>query len=158
MIPAGWQLSAVLPSDIDVLVELERRCFALPWGRRSVADEMSARGAGGLVLRAGGGEAPAAVVAYVFFRVIVDEVHIHRVAVAPEWRRRGLGSLLLAECLQSARRRGASAAILEVRPSSVEAIALYRKLGFQVIATRPGYYPDRVEDALILKMQIKEDL
>jgi ribosomal-protein-alanine N-acetyltransferase len=158
LIASGWQLSAVLPADIDVIVELERRCFSLPWGWRSIASEMTGRGAGGLALRAGKDEAPAAIVAYIFFRVIVDEVHIHRVAVAPEWRRRGLGSLLLAECLRSARRRGATAAILEVRPSSVEAIALYRKLGFQAIATRPGYYPDRVEDALILKMQIKEDL
>jgi ribosomal-protein-alanine N-acetyltransferase len=158
LISAGWQLGAVLPSDIDLIVELERRCFSLPWGRLSIAGEMSGRGAGALALRAGDGEAPAAIVAYIFFRVIVDEVHIHRVAVAPERRRKGLGSLLLAECLRSARRRGASAAILEVRPSNVEAIALYRKFGFQAMATRPGYYPDRVEDALILKLHIEEDL
>jgi ribosomal-protein-alanine N-acetyltransferase len=50
-----------------------------------------------------------------------------------------------------------TAAVLEVRPSNTDAVALYRRFGFQVIATRPGYYTDRREDALILKLDMKEE-
>ena len=78
-------------------------------------------------------------------------------AVSPEWRRQGIGSQLVGECLQGARRRGMTAAVLEVRPSNTDAVALYRRFGFQVIATRPGYYTDRREDALILKLDMKEE-
>jgi len=61
--------------------------------------------------------------------------------VDPEWRRQGIGTRLLDDCLTSARRRGLSAAVLEVRPSNTEAIALYRKFGFRVIAKRPVIIP-----------------
>jgi len=47
--------------------------------------------------------------------------------------------------------------VLEVRPSNTEAVAFYRRFGFQVIATRPGYYSDSREDALILKLDMKEE-
>ena len=88
---------------------------------------------------------------------IADEVHIYRIAVSPEWRRQGIGSQLVGECLRRARRRGVTAALLEVRPSNTEAAAFYRRFGFQVIATRPGYYTDSREDALILKLDMKEE-
>ena len=41
-------------------------------------------------------------------------------------------------------------AYLEVRESNVAAISLYRKLGFEIIMKRPGYYTDTREDALIM--------
>jgi ribosomal-protein-alanine N-acetyltransferase len=44
-----------------------------------------------------------------------------------------------------------------MRPSNAEAMALYRSFGFQVVGSRPGYYPDRREDALILRKQLKEE-
>jgi ribosomal-protein-alanine N-acetyltransferase len=147
------------PADIDPVKHLEPRCFEIPWGRLSIEGELTAAGGGGYVLcRPGSGGAAGEVLGYLFYRLIVDEVHIHRVAVAPEWRRRGWGARLMAACLDAARRRGATAAVLEVRPSNAEAVALYRKLGFEAAATRPGYYADGAEDALILKLDIKEEL
>lgn len=99
------------------------------------------------------------VIAYLFYRFITDEVHIFRLAVHPEWRRQGIGSRLVGECLQAARRRKATAVLLEARPSNTEAIELYGKFGFHVVATRPGYYSDSREDALILELKLrKEDL
>jgi ribosomal-protein-alanine N-acetyltransferase len=47
--------------------------------------------------------------------------------------------------------------MLEVRPSSTEALALYHKFDFRVVATRPGYYSDSGEDALILQKEMKEE-
>jgi ribosomal protein S18 acetylase RimI-like enzyme len=44
-----------------------------------------------------------------------------------------------------------------VRASNTEAIALYCKFGFRVIATRPGYYSDSRENALILKRELKKE-
>ena len=98
-----------------------------------------------------------AVIAYLFYRFVAEEVHIFRLAVHPEWRRQGIGSRLVTECLRVARSRGVTAAVLEVRRSNTEAIELYRKFGFQVVASRPGYYSDSREDALILKLEMKKE-
>jgi len=123
----------------------------------SFEGEFAGRDGAGLVARAAAGDGDEALIAYLFYRFIADEVHIYRVAVSPEWRRQGIGSQLVGECLQRARRRGVTAALLEVRPSNTEAAALYRRFGFQVIATRPGYYSDSREEALILKLDMKEE-
>jgi [ribosomal protein S18]-alanine N-acetyltransferase len=152
-----WNLSALSPVDIDPILDIEGRSFGWPWGRLSFEGEADSPGAGSWVVRMPGPTGGEQVVAYIFFRLIADEVHIFRIAVAPEWRRRGIGARLVAECLAAATRRGARVAVLEVRPSSTEALALYLKFGFRVVATRPGYYSDSGEDALILQKEIKEE-
>jgi len=152
-----WYLSRTNPADISRILEIENRCFGLPWGRLSFEAEMDRADGGGLVAKYQNPAGDELLVAFIFFRIIADEVHILRLAVDPEWRRRGIGSRLVTECLRWTCRRGMAAVLLEVRPSNTGAIALYTKLGFQEIATRRGYYGDSREDALILKREIKEE-
>jgi [ribosomal protein S18]-alanine N-acetyltransferase len=147
---ACWQLTRATPADIAALVALENRCFGWPWSRLSFEGEMNAPGADSRVTWTTTAAGQPRMIAYIFFRFIAAEVHIFRIAVDPAWRRRGVGARLVTACLESARGRGLSAAMLEVRRSNTEALKLYRKFGFQVAATRPGYYSDGHEDALIL--------
>jgi ribosomal-protein-alanine N-acetyltransferase len=154
---ARWHLTPATAADIEALTALENRCFAWPWGRLSFEGELAGRDGGSLVARALTASGDEELIAYLFYRFIADEVHIYRIAVGPEWRRQGIGSRLVAACLRRARRRGMTSAVLEVRPSNTEAVEFYGKFGFQVIATRPGYYSDSREDALILKLDMKEE-
>lgn len=78
----------------------------------------------------------------------VGEAHLVTIAVAPPWRGRGLGELLLVNALDLARQLGASAVFLEVRLSNDQARRLYEKYGFAVSRVRKGYYSDNGEDAL----------
>jgi len=89
-------------------------------------------------------------VAYCAFRIVADEMEVLGLAVAPGWRRQGLGRWLLRLALSRGRREGAGTAFLEVRPSNEPAIHLYRAAGFHEHGRRPGYYKDPVEDALVL--------
>jgi ribosomal-protein-alanine N-acetyltransferase len=82
--------------------------------------------------------------------LLVDELHINSLAVAPERRRQGLASELMRGVLAAARAEGALKATLEVRRSNEAARALYERLGFVVEAIRPDYYTNPREDALIL--------
>jgi ribosomal-protein-alanine N-acetyltransferase len=78
-----------------------------------------------------------------------DQVwHLMNVAVDPEVRRRGLGTMLLEEMLERAGRD--EAYTLEVRTSNAAAIALYERFGFRPAGTRRRYYADTGEDALIM--------
>lgn len=80
--------------------------------------------------------------------LVVDELHITAVAVAPPWRRRGLGRRALDALLAQARRLGAERATLEVATGNPAARALYDAAGFREAGIRHGYYRNG-EDALI---------
>jgi ribosomal protein S18 acetylase RimI-like enzyme len=61
-------------------------------------------------------------------------------AVAPEWRGRGVGSALLAAAIEWARQRGLHKLSLTVFPHNAAAIALYRKFGFVEEGRRIKHY------------------
>lgn len=81
---------------------------------------------------------------------MVDEAHVVSVGVRTEDRGRGIGELLLIGALERAMSRAAAVMTLEVRPSNVVAINLYRKYGFEQRGVRKAYYADDREDALIM--------
>jgi GNAT superfamily N-acetyltransferase len=60
---------------------------------------------------------------------------LSRLYIAPNWQRRGLGSMILGDLLREARAAGVSIrlTVLEVNPAR----ALYERHGFRVVETRP---------------------
>ena len=84
------------------------------------------------------------------FWSILEEAHITILAIHPDWRRQGLGQLLLYALLKDATRRQLEWATLEVKPSNQAALSLYHKFGFMEAGRRRRYYQDTGEDALIL--------
>ena len=95
---------------------------------------------------------------------IVDEAHITLLGIHPDYRRQGLGQLLLFTLLEDAIARQLEWATLEVNVNNVPAIELYQKFGFQVAGKRKGYYQPAGDDALVLwlkgmqQQQFKSDL
>ena len=84
------------------------------------------------------------------FWSILEEAHITILAVHPQYHGQGLGQALLYALLKVAVDCSLERATLEVRVSNQAAISLYQKFGFKVAGTRPRYYKDNNEDALIL--------
>jgi N6-L-threonylcarbamoyladenine synthase/protein kinase Bud32 len=76
--------------------------------------------------------------------------HLLNIALRRDVRGRGLGAALLAETMRVAIDRGATRMTLEVRRSNGRALLLYEEVGFEVVASRRGYYTETGEDALIL--------
>lgn len=68
-------------------------------------------------------------------------------AVAPNFRRQGIGRALVRAWLDRAR----GEAFLEVRPSNHTARLFYKSLGFEEVGSRPDYYRDPEEPAIVLK-------
>lgn len=65
-------------------------------------------------------------------------VQIHRVSVAPELRREGIGSVIVAHLLEVARARGFDRAQLETTATWTGVIAFYARLGFEPFERREG--------------------
>ncbi len=64
-------------------------------------------------------------------RVREDVGHVTQICVAPEFRGRGLGQLLIKECAGALARRRFSLLTLTVTASNQNAVSLYERLGFR---------------------------
>ena len=96
------------------------------------------------------------VVGYVIMSFGAGEAHILNLCVDPDTHRAGFGRRLLRRALRRAERLGAASMFLEVRPTNLPALALYRSEGFQPVGRRRDYYPadHGREDALILRRDL----
>lgn len=67
-------------------------------------------------------------------------------AVSPELRRKGIGTMLMDRYLEESRRKGAKVLTLEVRKGNVAAMEFYQRFNFQPVDVIREYYNDG-EDA-----------
>lgn len=133
--------------DVPALLALEKFCFATPWSERqfNLAFEMNLFYVFGL-------KSAGCLLGYISFYVSADEMEILNLAIAPEYRRRGLGARLLGLTLKIVQKMGAGRVLLEVRDSNTPARNLYDRCGFKQVGRRKAYYPDNQEDALLLRL------
>ncbi len=89
------------------------------------------------------------IVAYAAVSFVLDECNINRIAVAQEFRGRGLGTYLLG-CIEELLPPEVNIFNLEVRESNVHAIEMYEKFGYTVLGRRKNFYRCPVEDALLM--------
>ena len=147
-------VEAATGDDLDALIDLERRSYSHPWTRANFEGELRASERGHLlVLResAARSDPERGIRGYCALQVYAEELHLMNLAVAPEWRRRGLGRFLLRLARDLGARRGAREAWLEVRAGNLPALALYLSQGFTEVGRRRGYYSRPREDALLLR-------
>lgn len=148
-LPQGWKLGRMSALDLDDVAAIEQRAYTHPWTRGNFDNSVKS-GHLGLTLR----DATGALVGYAVLMPVVDEMHLLNLTIDPRLHRRGYGRLLLAVALATAQQHHLPNMLLEVRPSNVAALALYREAGFVQIGRRKGYYPaagDGREDALVLR-------
>nr|CAB3499238.1 unnamed protein product [Digitaria exilis] len=137
------------PSDersgriIDNIVRLERRIFPKHESlARSIHEELKRRNSGLIYMTssAAGGDGDE-VVGYAMYTIPTSLcASITKLAVKESCRRQGHGEALLAAAMARCRRRKVQRVSLHVDPARTAAVALYRKVGFQVDATVVGYY------------------
>jgi ribosomal-protein-alanine N-acetyltransferase len=130
-------------SDLPRVIAIERRSFPTPWSLAMFVLELS-KPSGVCLAALESGELAGYLICSRY-----DQVwHLMNVAVDPDSRRRGLAMRMLDTMLE---RAGPDASYtLEVRTSNAPAIALYERYGFRAAGTRPRYYRDTGEDALIM--------
>lgn len=148
---ADFVLAGMTENDIPELVELDKTCFPRPWKSGVFRDEINNPAARYWVLRTGG-----KITAYGGFWIVCDECHITNIAVHADYRHMGQGNAMMECLIRMAKLYGARSMTLEVRPTNITAISLYRHFGFEQEGRRKRYYEDNGEDALIMWLRFPE--
>lgn len=133
---------------VSQVAALEAQCFSAPWSERSICSELMNPLSLWIVALDG-----QAVAGYVGSQSVLGEADMMNLAVAPEYRRNGIGQQLVSALIDRLSADGVKSLTLEVRVSNKNACALYNKLGFFEVGRRPNYYSNPKEDALILRKE-----
>lgn len=96
-------------------------------------------------------------IAYGGFWMILDEVHITKITVAPPLRGQGLGRVFMSFLEARGAEAGGKVIRLEVRESNAPARGLYRSMGFEEIGIRKNYYAVSAEHAIVMVKQLAVD-
>ena len=135
--------------DLPRIIEIERLAFPSPWTLASFERELTLPFS--RIVVALPGDSPA-IAGFLCRWLIADECHILNVAVHPDSRRLGVGTVLISEAITEARSTGAGVVTLEVRRSNLAARQLYRKFEFEERRLRRHYYGPG-EDAIIMELR-----
>ena len=146
--------------DLPRILEIERLAFPSPWTLASFERELTLPFSRVMVAipfddrpTPGDGdphEHP--IVGFLCRWLIADECHVLNIAVHPDSRRLGIGTVLLGEAISEAKSAGAGVVTLEVRRSNLAARQLYRKFEFEERRLRRHYYGPG-EDAIIMELR-----
>ena len=138
-------ISLAVPSDAGSIAQLSRDSIehglSWRWTARRVARSIRDSETNVVVARRG-----SQFLGFAILKYDEDEAHLLLMAVVQSHRRRGVASAMLAWLEATIGAAGISSVQLEARSRNEEAIAFYRRHGFQDAGLYPGYY-EGVEDA-----------
>jgi ribosomal-protein-alanine N-acetyltransferase len=136
-------------TDLPGVLAIENQNYEFPWGEDIFIDCFRANYECYVC------EEMDKVLGYCILSIGAGEAHILNISVDPGAQKQGIGRKMLEHLIESAREK-AETIFLEVRPSNIVALGLYKKIGFNEIGIRKGYYPtaEGREDALMLAMEL----
>ena len=146
------EITVMSCDELSQIALIERECFSSPWTEKALKEELSNPTAHFLVCKYKN-----KVLGYIGVNEVCDEAYIDNLAVSGDYRRMYIGENLLKQAQNDAFLRGCSFITLEVRKSNRNAVALYKKLGYNTVGERKNFYTNPSEDALIMTLY-KDDI
>ena len=141
-----YAIRDVGPDDIPQIVEVEKRCFSLPWTAEQLAAQIKDTQHEFIAAIS----PDSTVLGYVGMMYVLDEGYISNVATDLPWRRQGIADALIGRLCAICEGLRLSFVSLEVRAGNAPAVALYEKHGFAPVGLRKNYYERPREDAVIM--------
>ncbi|MFH1068463.1 MAG: ribosomal protein S18-alanine N-acetyltransferase [Candidatus Glassbacteria bacterium] len=138
-------------AHLEEVMAIEREVFSVPWRIEDFEKLLVNRDA---ICYAAVHEGR--VIGYSCCWMVIETAELGNLAVTGRYQGRSVGRTMLDATLAVCRKRGVEALFLEVRCSNVRAVDLYERYGFTRIGLRRGYYSQPVEDALIMKLDLRK--
>ena len=129
-----------------MVMDIERRNYAIPWTERIFHDCLKAGYKGFALLH------DEQLIGYSMLQIGYKESHVLNICIDESHQGNGHARRLLSQMELVSIRSDAEMMFLEVRPSNPRARALYEQVGFNEISVRKDYYdtPTGREDAVVM--------
>lgn len=136
-------------ADLEIISSIERDVFTDPWSLNAFKTDLNNDMALPMVA-----EFENKIVGYSNIYIVAGKAQIANFAVAPGFRNRGVGRLLMNEIVDRAEEKKCRVIFLEVRESNTPALELYKSYGFNAAGQRKDYYSKPEENAIIMVKEI----
>ena len=146
------------PSDSAVIRHLALNAKIDAWSEADYSDEISRPDS--FVLTSTDSEV---LVGFIVARIVpgktarYPDADLYNIAVDPAAKRLGIGTKLLVTLLERLTFRGVNNVWLEVRESNRQAISFYERHGFTAELTRPNFYVNPTENAVIMRLRMESE-
>jgi ribosomal-protein-alanine N-acetyltransferase len=149
----------IVPATPDMLADilaLEEACFSSPWTRKMLEGELTGNQFAHFLVAIRHGQSKTktepTIIGYHCFWIVFEELRLMNLAVRASMRKMGVGETLVTVALHRGLEQAATRAVLEVRTSNDAARSLYTRIGFVQTGSRPRYYSNPIEDAVLMEM------
>jgi [ribosomal protein S18]-alanine N-acetyltransferase len=143
-----WMIRRDMP---DVLA-IERESFEFPWLDDDFIRCLRQRNCIGMVA-----EHEDQVVGFMIYELHKTRIHVLNFAVASHYRRRGVGSQMIAKLSAKLSSQRRSRMVLEVRETNLDAQLFFRENGFRAVSVLRSYYADTPEDAYLMQYRHRSE-
>lgn len=134
-------------SDLEKIKDVLTTDFDDFWNKKVLEEELSSSSSKYIVAKNDN-----EIVGFAGLKIVLDEADIMNIVTKKNYRKQGIGSLLLKNLIILCENLGTKTIALEVNENNSNAIGLYLKFGFQHIGVRNNYYKN--ENAIIMKKDL----
>lgn len=142
---SSYKIEPMNSSHIEGVFEVSKLSLAEAWNIESIEKELSNKLAKYFVALDEN-----KVIGFLGMWVVFDEGDITNIAVHPEYRKQGIGNLLMDNLITLCKENNINSLTLEVRQSNLPAQNLYKKHGFKEEGIRKNFYDNPKENAIIM--------
>ncbi len=136
--------------DMSEVLDVEEESFEFPWLEEDFIRCLRQRNCIGMVA-----EYDDQVVGFMIYELHKNRIRVLNFAAAEEFRRRGVGSQMVAKLIGKLSSQRRNRILLEVRETNLPAQLFFRENGFRAVSVLRSYYEDTPEDAYVMQYRYR---
>ena len=135
---------------LDEIANIEKKTFESPWLLEDFKSYLKKNLLSMSYIYKKGNK----IAGYLMCQNIIDEVHIHNIAVDENYQNQSIGKEMIKYLIKESKRKKINKLCLEVDSSNIFALKLYARFGFYKVGKRKDYY-ENGNDAILMDLIIK---
>jgi ribosomal-protein-alanine N-acetyltransferase len=143
------QIRWLIRRDMDEVLSIERGSFQFPWTEEEFLCCLRQRNCIGTVA-----ELDHKIVGFMIYELHKAKLHILNFAVAPEFRRMGVGKQMVLRLIDKLSQQRRNEILLDLRESNLDGQLFFRTQGFRAVRVVRCHYDDTAEDAYIMQFRL----